>query len=205
MFAATRTNMDAAIAAWVAAGDVDAWLEIRGGIATQLPPLPPTLRRLACINCQTLQHLGTLPTGLAHLICYDCIKLRRLLPLPVGMDTLYITGCRRLTVLPRLPATLVCLWGPSNAALRALPPLPAALKRLSVHGCTALRTSLLLPPMGLEILHCDKSRVVLTDAKPRLLECDMSADAWRVRVRCQHAEDRARCGPHAPSAALLYV
>ena len=65
------------IAAWLSAGDVNAWLWITTVGDTALSPLPATVQRLYVVNCLSLRSLdGALPSGLRSLAFHACPALR---------------------------------------------------------------------------------------------------------------------------------
>ena len=103
------------IAAWIAAGDVEAELDIRDADADVLPPLPHALLRLRCDGCRVLVALPPLPATLQHLACFGCPALTHLPPLPATLASFGCYACIKLTDLPPLPAaleTLVCAMRP---------------------------------------------------------------------------------------------
>jgi hypothetical protein len=142
-----------AIARWVAAGDLNAWLNMYDAEVIALPPLPAALKTLQCYGCTALETLSPLPATLTHLYCGDCMALTALPPLPAALTCLQCRECTALATLPLLPATLTHLYFRGCTALAMLPPLPAALTYLQCYGFTAL-TALPPLPAGLQYLYC---------------------------------------------------
>ena len=92
------------INAWVAAGRVQAPLDLSCLGLTALPPLPAGLKWLDC-GYNALTALPPLPAGLEKL---DCLNnaLTALPPLPAGLKKLYCYKNPHLRVVPRLPPSL---------------------------------------------------------------------------------------------------
>ncbi len=111
----------AAIAAWVAAGNLDALLVIRSD-GTTLLQLPVNVRKLVLYSCPHLRIVGDLPpTELRQLVSAAYIG---------GRLEDIVHNCRRLppAALPNLPATLTSLFCNMHTVLPDTPPL--ALRRL---------------------------------------------------------------------------
>ena len=196
-----------AIAAWLAAGDPAAILEIVDRYAVALPPLPPNVQRLECIACWELTALGELPATLIDLVLAECTSLAKLGKLPPALLGLDIFRCPALKVLPRLPGALMWLHWPTACALSVLPPLPATLLRLVCYS-SALAS---LPPLPAALTDLYVSyTTALPDARPASVRINSasvedSRVLWRQRVAAQHTDDRRRVAASLPPAALLYV
>ena len=108
---------------------------------TEIPPLPPTLRKLQC-NQTRITKLPDLPDSLEILECYRT-ELNELPPLPERLEILECQ-CTNITTLPPLPSSLRRL-NCSNTLLTELPPLPFSLGFLDCWE-TQIRELPLLPP-----------------------------------------------------------
>lgn len=127
-----------------------------------LPPLPPTVERLACCD-NSLQMLPSLPPTLRVLHAdRNCLitlpplpdsldqlvvtknSLRSLPPLPPNLLHLYAGFCH-LETLPTLPPSLVTLSVPGNR-IATLPPLPPGLRHLSIDQNPVERVTIPFPP-----------------------------------------------------------
>ena len=206
--------MQGAVDAWVAAGDVAAWLCIVGASrrTSKSVILPANVLHLQCTSCTTLP---ALPAFLETLLCSGCPLLRCLPALPAALLYLNCADCPLLRALPALPAALLYLNCADCPLLRAPPALPAALKSINCVGCTSLRALPALP-IAVTRLYRDEC-TALPDAHPPGLKLGTrilyptaiavyvdSAHEWRREVACRHTEDRERTASALP-AALLYV
>ena len=93
---------------------------------TSLPPLPASLKVLAC-SANNLSVLPALPAGMTALYCNEN-KLTALPALPSELQTL-VCSWNEITVLPEFPATLKQL-DCSHTPITVLPELPETLRIL---------------------------------------------------------------------------
>ena len=96
---------------WVSLNDTTAALDLIGLYLTELPELPPNLKKLLCFNNQ-LTKLPELPQGLEELRCMHN-QLIELPPLPSSLKKLWCNN-NQLTKLPLLPQGLEELYCENN-------------------------------------------------------------------------------------------
>jgi hypothetical protein len=189
------TAVEHSVAAWVAFGNVDAWLVLENIDA--LPPLPVGFQRVYCRNSPALRAIGRLPPKLLEFAVWRCPALR---------------------ALPELPAQLLYLHCQECPALRAPLVLPASLQHLYCDKCDLWTAALPPLPPSLISFTCSLSMQLPDEMPPKLKAfselCSLaiayhytsrSAVVWKERLRRQHATARARVAPALPPAAMLYV
>jgi len=127
------------------------------GEITELPQLPDTVTRLACMENKNLSKLPGLSPGMVHLLCTGCNLLELPSKLPESLTELWCDNNQLRELPSQLPIGLLLLKCESNL-LTSLPTvLPAGLINL-VCGNNQLTWLPELPPT-LELLTCESNRL----------------------------------------------